>query len=322
MAIQFTSGTINQPDAGSVGLSTIEQMRDDIVAHVAWDLVEEYNPGSISRWYVFKCLASQSGLPADFFVCIQRTLGDGSLRGFICEGYNSTTHVASFYAPYAYNSQFSYNSSGQAPQTYTLIATTMGSLSTHPYHHGWAPSGTSTKWWLTVDNDGFTVAFNGASNGYMNFGAYIPLSTLPNAMPICSMGSTTLGAVTRNPAIASLANVYAAALQFNPNPSGGFEAPYLGVPSDLRYNDALQGGQRPVAELAMTTYKPMTGAGDMQTWGHLLGKQKRVRAGNQNSPFPTGFAFGDAFVIQGRLWTPYDPADSYRRMWDTGVASA
>jgi hypothetical protein len=38
MASQYTTGTINQPDSGSVGQAMVEKIRDDVSAHAAWDL--------------------------------------------------------------------------------------------------------------------------------------------------------------------------------------------------------------------------------------------------------------------------------------------
>ena len=68
MASTFNTGTINQPDAGSVGLAMAEKIRDELVAHAAYDLVEEFLPASgLVRWYVFKALAAQTGLPSDYY---------------------------------------------------------------------------------------------------------------------------------------------------------------------------------------------------------------------------------------------------------------
>jgi hypothetical protein len=52
--------------------------------------------------------------------------------------------------------------------------------------------------------------------------------------------------------------------------------------------------------------------------GWALGKQKRWRVTNQSAP--VGFAFGDAYALDGRLWVPFLPSDP--RMWDTGVAAS
>jgi hypothetical protein len=289
MPITYTTGTINQPDAGSVGLAMVERIRDDVAASVAWDLVDEFTVASGTvRWYVLRCLAAQSGLPADFHVVIGRTLSTGELRFAICEGYTP----ASF-----------------------------GGGLGQPDFKSWIPSGTSTKWWITVDNDGFTVAFNGPSNGWVHAGAYTPLTALPIDLPIQLSGnkggqSDSWGNIVRNPGAANLTVVASALIQFGlSGTSGPDTTTILGFAGDLRYNDKIQGGQRPVSEVGMMIYNYATG--DQAIYGRVLGKQKRVRAGSQ---VPAGIAFGDAYVLSGRLWVPYLPTDV--RMWDTGVASS
>jgi hypothetical protein len=316
MAILFTTGTINQPDAGSVGLAMIEKLRDDIVAHVAWELVEEFTPASgLVRWYVFKCLAAQSGLPADYFVVIGRTLGSGELRVSICEEYNSSTHVMSKFATMSTSSGHVYDSSGRLPHNYTLATAVFPNSQTTPSHNDWAPSGVSTKYWITVENDGFSVAFNGASNGFFHIGTYTPLCILPVTMPIVQTGSipasVPTGFITRNPAMASQ-TYYNTALELErmqDNPLG-FSGPRLD------HNDALHGGARPVSELGLAVYPGAQGStADPPVQGRVLGKHKRVRYGVNP---PAAVAFGDAYVLQGRLWVPYLPTDG--RMWDTGVS--
>lgn len=322
MAIVYTTGTINQPDTGSLGLAMIEKMRDDITAHAAWDLVEEFTAAAGTvRWYVLKCLAAQSGLPSDFYVVLSRTLATGEIRVFICEDYNAGSHTATFYAPGGYSSSFLYDATGR--HTVPFVLSTVppaGSGGGTPTYCNWVPSGTSTKWWICVSEDGFTVAFNGASNGFFHAGAYTPLCALPILLPIQLMGSSSsagsLGPLTRNPAIANL-NYSAAGLIFQggSGTSTG-NGPLLGFASDLRYNDKLNGGSRPIAEQGMVIYQ--YSQGDQANTGYALGKQKRMRVTNLSAP--SGFAFGDAYVLQGRLWVPYNPTDA--RMWDTGVASS
>jgi hypothetical protein len=316
MAIAFTTGTINAANAGAVGLAMAEKIRDDVVAHIAWELVEEYTPASsLVTWYVFKCLAAQSGLPNDFFVVMGRTIGSGELRVALCEGYNSSTHVMSFHGiKYQGGAAQPYDSLGRRSNTYTLTTAVIPVASPNPGYHFWIPSGVSTKWWITVDNDGFSVAFNGASNEFFHVGAYIPLSPIPNDLPLTSYGSqssgsATHGFVTRNPALASLT-----AKDSGLNVLGYGAA--LGYAGPLNYNDKLHLDMRPVAELGITMYQP-SGVSDTELVGGIIGKHKRIRAG-ANSTSPAGFAFGDAYVLQGRLWVPYLPTDN--RLWDTGVA--
>jgi hypothetical protein len=322
MATAFTTGTINQPDAGSVGLAMAEKIRDDLVAHAAWELVEEYYPATGAvRWYVFRCLAAQSGLPADFYVIMGRTLGDGSLRFFISEGYNPATHVVTQYCVSNPSStQFLYDSVGRVPvaTNFTLGLTQIAATFPQPLFNSWTPSGTSTKWWLIAADDGFTVAFNGASNGAVHVGAYIPLTSLPITMPIHQFGlpSTNVdGHVTRNPAIANV-NHYGGALQTSLSPNTG--SGILGFYGPLAINDALQGGQRLVAERGIFTKNIFSDSVQIPIYGWAYGKVKRMRF-NPTNP-PAGFAFGDAYVLQGRLWVPY-VATAEGHMWDTGVSA-
>jgi len=326
VALAFTTGTINQPDAGSVGLAMVEQLRDDLIVHAAWDLVEEFTPASgLVRWYVFKCLASQSGLPSDYFVVIGRTLGDGSLRFFICESYTLATHtVAKFCSASATTGAIVYDSLGRIPDATTYILSTTvpnGSAQGTPYFNSWAPSGSSTKYWIIVADDGFAVAFSGASNGFFHCGTYTPIMTLPIAMPVHCYGSaapsSAQGHMLRNPAVAGISHFGCALMNMLSLTS--VNGPVLGFEGDLKLNDALQGGQRLVAEQGITLYQAF-GASDSRgypTMGWAVGKVKRMRV-NTTVP-PVGFSFGDGYVLQSRLWVPYNAADG--RMWDTGVSA-
>lgn len=311
MASNYTTGTINQPDAGSVGLAMAEKIRDDVVAHPAWELVEEFTAsGGLARWYVFKCLAAQSGLSADFFVVMGRTLSNGELRFCICEGYEAGPHLMKFYPRYGSNSTVLFDALGRNTQTFTLGTALLGG--NDPQYWDWDPSGTSTKWWLIVTEDSISVAFNGPANGYVHMGAYIPLTPSPIDLPIQIIGtsasqSSSYGGITRNPAVAgSNAMQYAHTFQK--------ENVYLGFRGSLQYNDRLQGNQRPVAEVGMSMYTTSDYATQI---GWALGKQKRIRVGQSYAP---GFAFGDAYAMGGSLWVPYAPDHFW--LWDTGVASS
>jgi len=318
MALIYTTGTINQPDAGSVGQAMVEKIRDDVVAHAAWELVEEFTPGGGAvRWYVFKCLAASSGLPADFFVVIGRTLSNGELRFVIGEGYNSGSHTLSFFAQNS--GAINFDSEGRNPATMTLGTTVWTTTGAHPKALNWVPSGTSTKWWIIAADDGFTVAFNGPSNGFVHINAYTQLTELAISMPIGIVGSgDSSGALTRNPAVAG-ANFqnYALHVEGGGASSVGTYGPLLGFAGELRYNDKLQNNQRPMAEIGMVIY--ISGAMDqIAQCGRALGKQKRMRGTQAQAP--VGFAFGDAYAMDGKLWVPYLPTDG--RVWDTGVASS
>lgn len=323
MGLVFSTGTINAANAGAVGQAMVERIRDDLIAHAAWELVEEYTPASIMKWYVFKCLAASSGLPVDYYVIFGRVLGSGELHAFICEGYNAGTHVASLYPATQGQSSstlYTYDAQGrQTHNTFTLGIAPLAGSNAAPRSVRWAPSGVSTKWWLIIDDDGFSVAFNGASNGWMHFGKYDWLGSMANACPLHSVSNDGYGlyhGVTRNPAVASSS---AGSHATSPNPTpGSTSVPFtIGFAGRLDRNDKLANDQRPVAELPIfvefnTTLAHVNGS---EAIGYVLGKVKRMRYGTNP---PAGVAFGDAYAHNGTLWVPYLPSDG--RIWDTGVA--
>lgn len=327
MAILFTTGTINQADAGSVGLAMVEKIRDDVVVHPAWDLVEEFTPASgLVRWYVFKCLAAQSGLPSDFYVIFGRTLGSGELRAFVCEGYNAATHVATFFSSIGGSASLTaYDASGRISGSTVTLGTAVLSTSnavTNPRHLTWLPSGTSTKYWVIVSEDTVSIAFNGASNGFMHFGAYTWLGSLVNPMPLHQSGTTSssgANSFTRNPAMANQASASYYGVFGESTAFGGTLAPLplLGFVGRLDVNDKSLNDRRPVAECGLTLTNGSPGAvNDAASIGWVMGKAKRVRYGTNA---PAGIAFGDAYAHNGTLWVPYLPTDG--RIWDTGVAA-
>lgn len=311
--ITYTTGNINQPDAGSVGIVMVNQLRDDLVAHPAWDLVEEFTPAAgVVRWMVFKCLATESGLPADFFVVVGRVLGSGKLNVAVCEEYNAATHTMSFFSPSTASTLFLYDALGRRSETYVLGTTEFAGASVIPVYTSWLPSGVSTKWWISVVEDGFTAGFNGASNGWLGAGAYTPLTVLPIDFPILSMGSSGNWGTTRNPAVAGInQRGYALAVDTN--------LVQLGFAGRFDVNDLLQNNQRVVSEIGIRVSSSYSGLGsDPATWGNVLGKLRNVRMGAGNHP--AGFAFGDAYALNGTLWVPYLSSDT--KIWDTGVAAA
>lgn len=314
MPVQFTTGTINQPDAGSVGLAMVEQIRDDLVAHAGWDLVEEYAPsGGVMKWYVFKNLAASSGLASDYFFVIGRRLSDGVLFSHLAEEYNTGTKILKYYAPFQnWYTGLVYDSLGRYTAEFTL-SSTVPSGNPHPSYAIWSPAGTSTKWWLCVYDDGVAISFNGASNGYMQAGVYEVMAQTSIPMPLMLTGwSHTMGAeylgLTRNPAVAG-ATFYASALC-------GVVSRWLGWPGDWRWNDKLQNNQRPAGEAGFSVYE--YNIGDRQFQGGAIGKIKHMRG--TDGQVPPAISFGDAFVLEDRLWVQWHP--SYPKVWDTGVASS
>lgn len=310
MAIVFTTGTINEANAGAVGQSMIERIRDDLVAHTAWELVEEFTPASgLVRWYVFKCLGTENGFGIDFFVVFGRTLGTGELKYAICEGYDSGTHTMSLFPSYA-TLNVVYDSTGRSSAyTHVLGTAAFPGGGNTPIALGWIPSGTSTKWWITVDDDGFTVAFNGAANAYFHCGRYTFLGEAANALPIHIAGNSHSGGITRNPVVASLT------ITGKPVDIQG-TWPALGFEGRLDANDKLHGNKRLVCELGLITGLYSSEAADAALYGRFVGKQVRIRRGTNP---PAGVAFGDAYVFQGNLWVPWNPTDG--RIFDTGVVA-
>jgi hypothetical protein len=139
-------------------------------------------------------------------------------------------------------------------------------------------------------------------------------------LPLQIVGSSSGdGGITRNPAVASSTPTgYNNALSIYGGGNTSIQTweAILGFMGQFRYNDKLQGNQRPVAEMGIQIVSG--GAADYSAViGWALGKQKRMRVSNQG--MPVGFAFGDAFALDGTLWVPYLPTDG--RIWDTGVAA-
>lgn len=311
MAKLYTTGTVNQPDAGSVGMAMVNILRDDIVAHPAWELVEEFTPAAGAvRWMVFKCLATESGLSADFFLIVGRTLASGRIEMTVCEGYDAGTHTMQHFFPGQTGTLYLYDAQGRRTETYVLSTVTLPNGAATPSSAFWLPSGVSTKYWIIVDDDGVAVAFNGASNAWLYGGAYVPLAAQPIDLPIIQAGlngPSGYWGITRNPVVASL-NAMGRALTVNST-----TVP-LGFAGRMDTNDALQNNQRVVAEVGFKMYAQSSST-DPAAIGSVLGKFKGMRRGDGSAP--AGFAFGDAYVLNGTLWVPYLPTDD--RIWDTGV---
>lgn len=309
--LEYTTGVITEVDAATVGATMANTIRDNVAAHAAWSVVEEFTPsGGAVNWVVFKCDAAESGLSADFFVIVGRTIATGEIRIGICEAYDSSTHTLQYSAPPEDLSSINFDASGRNPATYVLGTAAYGRK-----YSKWTPSGTTTKWWIIAAEDGLTIAWNGAASEFVHVGAYTPLSTLPNDLPLQVTGSDqTTSGITRNPAIASTTgyNYWLIANAGGSTPASS--GPILGFRGDLRYPDKLQGSSIAVAEqgIVMENFPANT----QSDRGWALGKQKRMRIGGT---VPSGFTFGDAYEVDGNLWVPYKPDDP--RMWDTGVAA-
>lgn len=314
--LAFTTGIKNEVSAAVVGQTVAEQFRDDIVAHAAWELVEEYTASSGAvTWYVFKCLAAQSGLSADFYAVIGRTIATGELRFAICEGYNAGTHTMSRFAAVSTGSNVVYDAVGANPNTQVLGTAAFAGTANTPKYMTWTPAGVSAKWALIVSEDGFTAFWGGLNEAFVTLGAYIPLSVQTNLLPLNIQGlNGGTGGVTRNPAVVS-ATVVGLALECKGGGTSSMDGEVLGFRPDIRYKDHLQGDVGLVAEVGMIMYQNT--ATSMETYGYAIGKQKRMRYGGGSQP--TGFAWGDSYELDGTLWVPYRPQDL--RLYDTGVAA-
>lgn len=322
----FHTNTINEANAGAVGLATVEDLRDHIVAHAAWELVEEFTPASgLVHWYVFRNLASVSLLPRDWYVVIGRTIGSGRLVMFLCETYDSGTKTVGGYAPYTASPQNNvvFDAFGRGPWTYVLGTAELGtSVTNAPQNLRFDPTGTANKYWLIVDDDWLAFAFNGAWNGIYTFGRFNWLSQdVPNDCPLImwgSTGSTSPGntynnGITNNPLAASQTRPAYAITYLTAS------SVVLGFSGRLDTGDALLNGERPVAELGIVMNNISTASGqayDAATIGYILGKYRNTRFGVNP---PSGVAFGDAYVIDGTLWVPWSPSLGY--LYDTGIVA-
>jgi len=312
MPKQHTTGTINAADTGSLGLALAEKIRDDVALHPAWEIADDFttDAGSAGHWYVLRCLASASGLPADFFVVIARDKATGTLRGFMCEGYDVATKVCSGALFVPSNTNITFDAQGRSVATYTLGATLLSNAPV-PFHT-WALTGISEKYWIIADDDAFTVAVAGGYNGFWKFGTYEPVCATPIPMPLMSWGDTSSwGAgsffLTRNPEVAGMSNTSPYACNWK---AGGT----LGFAGNLAHNDALNQDRRTLAQFGMIVN---ANAADRAILGWALGKQKNVRVGNE---LPAGLAFGDSFVLNGTHWVQHLLTSPV--LHDTGVAAA
>ena len=118
-------------------------------------------------------------------IIMGRTLGNGELRFMICEDYVTGTHTANYYSQaHQYSSQFLYDASGRYGGAPYILGQQQLNQSVAAPYNSWVPSGTSTKWWMVVHPDTWTVAFNGASNGFVHCGLYTPLTQMTITMPV------------------------------------------------------------------------------------------------------------------------------------------
>lgn len=307
----YTTDIINEVSAAAVGQVMAETLRDDLVLHPAWELVEEFT-ATDQQWYVFKCLATESGLLADYYMVLNRRISTGELRFTIGEGYDATTNTLSYLPTTLSGSQIPFDAQGRTGTTQVLGTSQLSNA----VYAQWTPSGTSTKYWTIVSEEGFTTAFNGAANGFVHVSSYEPLSQFPAALPIQIIGSSSAqGGMTRNLSVGGT-TTYDVALSISAGGSTNLTGVALGFQGRLDRADKMQNGQMPLAEQGILIYNWLSQGEPVIGWA--VGKQKRMRVG-QSGTAPSSFVWGDAYVLDGTLWVPYLPTDV--RIWDTGVAA-
>lgn len=184
------------------------QVYDTIAAQLlahpsgAWTYVEyvDYVSGAnTTRTHVWKCSSAASGLTADFFVLFtlrfttagtvyQTAYNSDAMTISLCELYNSTTKVASKYAPFANSStSTTINSDGSHPGTWKLTAARPAS---QPNHTAWVYMGplsnlTSLRFIVAVTKDVLFVAQGGTNPVWAYAGAFeTTLGTTLDPLPV------------------------------------------------------------------------------------------------------------------------------------------
>ena len=171
------------------------QVYDTIAAQLlahpsgAWTYVEyvDYVSGAnTTRTHVWKCSSAASGLTADFFVLFtlrfttagtvyQTAYNSDAMTISLCELYNSTTKVASKYAPHANSgSSTTINSDGSHPGTWTLTAARPAN---QPNYLAWSYMGpvsnsTAFRFIVAVTKDVLFVAQGGTNPVWTYAGAF------------------------------------------------------------------------------------------------------------------------------------------------------
>lgn len=321
------SGAAN---AAALGTLIAEAIRDELSAHAAWELVEEWNPGSTVQWYIFKNLSSVSGFPNDFYVIMCRIKATGVLQFMLAEGFNAGTRVASLFtcnngAASATNT-YTYDSSGrQTSNTYTLTNAAISTTANLPKYHKIVPTGTSINYNMVTYDDGFVFLTTGGFNQWLYFGAYEWMGVPSNAMPIHHQGtdadiSSPCG-VTRNPLVAGATAGHYALSTINRPGASDSQYEQLGYPGDPDWKDGMQGGYSPCAEYMLFINANLSGGAahvnSPELIGYIIGKMKYMRFMQGQ---PSGLAFGDSYKIDGTLWVPHVFTAGVVKLFDTGVA--
>lgn len=330
MATQHEAAILSgAANAAALGQLMAEAIRDELISHPAWDLVEEYNPGSTMQWYVFKCLASQNNFTDDFYVVMGRAKSTGILYFAICEGYNAGTHVMSLFpttnGTQTQSSTYAYDAKGRPPKTYTLTNALFSTGNDFPKYARIQPTGTGISYNMCTYDDGFYYCTYGGFSHHVYFGAYTWLGDQANDHPIMGAGniSDISGhcGITRNPLVASLTKgTWATTLTTRPLSSISSNE-QLGYAGDADWKDAFHGGKTLAAEYmlfidAALGQVPGSFPNAPENIGHLAGKMKYMRV-MQGQP---SMVFGDSFKLDGTLWIPDRfSLNSTFLIFDTGV---
>jgi hypothetical protein len=330
--------TLAVDTAGGYGNIHCKQWYDlfaaDMTARGNWTLVDTVDSVSgafTHRRFVWRCAAPGNGLPADFYLIweCQFTTATGAWTQSgtssvpwvsIAEGYNSTTKVATKYAPVASNTAQVLGSDLTNTGTWTLSTNTRPAQPNQPFYAspGSGALMTSQKV-LVVVTASTVVAFSnlGAASAAVEFyaGAFdsvmssaldpMPIVVAANAIAV-SNGATESGVTTRHPRLTpggSYASVFGHA--FSPGhtstggatfgagayavaATGGFGA--LGDPSNTGWN--LFTGGVVASRVCLST---QTAGQSGSTRGGLHGFLRHVLAA-----VTAVHSIGDVFSIDGK----------------------
>lgn len=320
MAIEFHSGS--QVDAGGVQAANMAALqatlRDHIVAHAAWELVEEVTT-TANQVQIFKCLAAVSGLSADFYVALLRALAVNgeSLSLALFETYDAATDTIGRMAP-------TITSSARTPDPATgAITTTATTQSLAGVNAVFlSPRAAAVDYWLVVRDDAIILGLQAGavqSAGFAGaFESRVDNPAVNDPLPLAvgkvedssvSATSTNTWSSTRQPFPPAAATAGLFTLWGPCASTDSATAPWAANQA-FTTGDRLQAGKVTFMEIMVLH------AGGATVSGTLRGKFKGLRRLNP----PSGAAFGDTVIFNGTKWV-YAGASSSRSTWvDTGVA--
>lgn len=321
MAIEFHTGT--QVDGGgnqAANMAALQNtLRDHIVAHAAWELVEEVTTAA-NQVQVFKCLAAVSGLAADFHVALLRALAVNgeSLSLAVFETYDTATDTVGRFAPTIINSIRTPD-----PATGAFAGSTTLQALTNVNNVFLAPRGAAVDYWLVVRDDALALGLQVGATQTAGFaGAFdsrVDNSAVNDPLPLA------VGKIEDTSTSATATNTWSSTRQPFPPAAGttglftlwgpcaspdSATAPWA-TGQAFTTGDRLQAGKVTFQEIMVLH------ANGAVVSGTLRGKFKGMR--RLMNP-PSGVAFGDTVTFNGTKWV-YAGNVSSRSTWvDTGVA--